>query len=77
MGLVRGNLNYDPSGSVGFADLILVAKLYGDTTGLASGTVGGGVLTLAWQGEATADTPEPASAALVVSAGLLLGRRRR
>ena len=71
-----GDLNYDPSGSVGFADLILVAKLYGDSTGLASGTVGGGVLTLAWQAQPAAATPEPESLAMIAGAGLLCRRRR-
>ena len=73
-----GNFTYDASGSVGFADLVIMAQNYGDTTSLAWGGDGGGVLSLAWQSQAAAATPEPMSGLLLASMGMAaLGRRNR
>jgi len=77
-----GNFNYDPAGSVGFADLVSVAQNFGFTTGFNEGAAGGGI-SPAWQSasvsvQPTSVVPEPASIALMgVAAGGLLARRRK
>ena len=70
-----GNFSYDPSVAVGFADLVAVAQEFGQSLG-SSGSAGGG-LSPAWQG-GTAAVPEPATIGVlaVMSAGLLVRRRK-